>query len=1064
MSDTMPKDTTDGLNRRRLFSLGGAVLGGGVLAGGEGLAAEPPVAGLDRIGGPDTRHVTAVEGTNIAAVASPDGQTIAFDLFGVLWLIPIGGGPARRLTEDLLEISQPDWSPNGKHLVFQAYGDGAFHIWRIAADGTDLKRLTNGPFDSREPRYSPDGRRLAFSSDRDGSYGIHLLDLETGAVIAVPSGVGERYEPAWSPDGRSIVHTADRTRIEVVDLAGGRREIARIDAGGDRFTAGSLSSPAFTPDGRDVVFTAIEHGKAELRTAAGPLIRGEDVFPFRVSWLSATEFLYAADGKIRRARLGGGPSRTIDFTATVTVARPRYTKARRDFDSTDRRPVVGIGSPTLSPDGQTIAFRALNDIYLLRLGERARPLTGDGFWKVDPAFSPDGKSLAYSSDRGGKLDIWIRDLATGEDRQLTRFKDAAVSAAWSRNGACIAFLSQTGGLHLVELDSGAVRQIYGDLWEPGKPSWSADGRIIAYAAFKPYSARFREGLSEILTVNVESGKGVYQPVFPHRSLGTRGDDGPAWSPDGKQLAFVFASRLHVADVDPAGRLLGPPRAINAELTDAVSWSGDSSQLLYLSGGKLRLIPAAGGAPRTVPHGLTWANAKPAGRLLIQAGRLWDGTSPDLRRDVDVLVEGNRIAAVGAQGSLVQTGDARVMDAKSQTVIPGLIEIHAHRQMQGYGYGDRDGRLWLSLGVTSTRSPGSPAYHMVEDREAIDSGARVGPRYFSTGEAIDGSRIFYNFMRPVTEPGQMALELERAEALSYDLIKTYVRLSPRDQKAVLDWAHARGIPLTSHYHYPAMAFGMDGMEHMGATSRTGYSRTVSGLGRVYQDVTAVFLNRDAPRTPTLFNSTALFAEDRSLINDRRTRALYPPWEYARLIERAAQMAAIDRGPILAALEGNVAEIVRTLRAGGRITAGTDSPIDFNGVSLHMNLRAMVRYGLTPYEALLTATRQTATYLEAPVGVIRPGALADLVVVEGDPLTRIEDAANVERVIKNGEAFTIDDLIAPFADHAVHADLARPRRFVCETEPEYWWHHPDYLDQARGACCDGACRTFGAHRVA
>jgi Tol biopolymer transport system component/imidazolonepropionase-like amidohydrolase len=1049
----MPTTRSDGPSRRRLFSLGGGVLTtAGVLAGAPGPVA---AAGETPAVGSDLRSVTVSEGTNIAAAVSPDGRTIAFDLYGVLWLIPVAGGAARRLTEDLLEIAQPDWSPDGARLVFQAYGGGNFHLWGIAADGSDLKRLTDGPFDCREPRFSPDGGRIAFSSDRGGSYGVWVLDLATGAITTVAQGPGEAYEPAWSPDGRSIAYTADRARVEITDLSGGRRVAAQIDASGDRFTAGALSSPAFTPDGGDVIFTVIAKGKAELRSPAGPVVQGEDVFPFRVSWLSARDFIYSADGAIRRASLDGGPTRAIPFTATVTVQRPAYAKARRDFDGAEPRPVVGIGSPTLSPDGRAIAFRALNDIYLLPIGGRARPLTGDRFWKVDPAFSPDGAALAYSSDRGGTLDLWLRDLASGEDRQLTRFKDAAVSAAWSRDGKRIAFLSQNGGLHVVEVATGAIGRVYDDLWEPGKPSWSPDGRTIAYAAFKPYSARFREGLSEFLTVDVETGKGRYQPLAPHRSLGTRGDDGPAWSPDGRRMAFVFASRLHVADVDAAGQLTGAPRPINDEVTDAVSWSGDSAQLLYLSAGRLRLIPAGGGMPMTVPHGLTWANARPKGRLLVRAGRLWDGVAPAARPKVDVVIEGARIAAVADRGSLGDVGDARVIDASDRTVMPGLIEMHAHRQMQGYGYGDRDGRLWLSLGVTTTRSPGGPAYHMVEDREAIDSGARLGPRYFSTGEAIDGSRIFYNFMRPVTEPGQMALELQRAQALSYDLIKTYVRLSAADQKAVAIWAHARGLPLTSHYHYPALAFGMDGMEHMGATSRTGYSRTVSALGRIYQDVRALFLSRDAPRTPTLFTSTALFAEDRSLIEDARTRALYPPWEYARLKERAAQMAAIDRASMLAALAANVAEIAQTLRAGGRIVSGTDSPIDFNGVSLHMNLRAMVRYGLTPQEALVTATSQSGDFLGAPLGVIRQGALADLVAVDGDPLTRIEDAAHVAWVIKHGEAHTIDDLIGPFAAHAATAEAAPARVFACETEPDHWWHHPDYLDQARTSCCDGAC---------
>src|SRR5438067_5766879 len=124
----------------------------------------------------------------------------------------------------------------------------------------------------------------------------------------------------------------------------------------------------------------------------------------------------------------------------------------------------------------------------MRIGERPRALTGDQCWKSDPAWSPDGRYLSYSSDRGGKLDIWLRDLHTGQDRQLTNLPGAAaVSGSWSRDSAYLAFLDQTGALYTVEAVSGAVRKIYPATFEPGRPTWSADGSVIALAAIKPYS-------------------------------------------------------------------------------------------------------------------------------------------------------------------------------------------------------------------------------------------------------------------------------------------------------------------------------------------------------------------------------------------------------------------------------------------------------------------------------------------------------------------------------------------------------------------------------------------------
>jgi len=134
--------------------------------------------------------------------------------------------------------------------------------------------------------------------------------------------------------------------------------------------AAAMASPAFTPDGQDVVFTVIENGKAELRKAAGVVVAGEDVFPFRPAWLSDGTMLYTADGKIKLRKPGGGAS-MVAFTATVPVLTPRYTKKSRDFLSSKTRPVVGVGSPALSPDGRQIVFRALNDLYLLDIGASA---------------------------------------------------------------------------------------------------------------------------------------------------------------------------------------------------------------------------------------------------------------------------------------------------------------------------------------------------------------------------------------------------------------------------------------------------------------------------------------------------------------------------------------------------------------------------------------------------------------------------------------------------------------------------------------------------------------------
>jgi Tol biopolymer transport system component len=975
------------------------------------------------------------------------------DVAGVLWVIPASGGQGKRLTDDLFDVALPDWSPDGSTLVFQSYRDGNFNLWTIRADGSGVRKLTSGPYDQREPRFSPDGKRIVFSSDASGSYGIYGFDLATAAISPLTDTTAEEYEPAWSPDGTKVAFVVAGSRIDVVEVAGGTRTTRVTAPAGD-----VLHSPAWTPDGADLVYYRMRpDGQAQLMRSGTPLFTGEEVFPFPVSWSGSREYVYTADGAIRRRSLDDGRRRDIDFAATVTVIRPKYVKRQRDFDSATPKQVIGIGSPVWSPDGKQVAFRALNDIYTMRLGSPPRPLTRDQWWKSDPAWSPDGRHLSYSTDRGGSLDIWLRDLVTGAERQLTNLPGAAaVSGSWSADSTHLAFLDQTGALYTVEVASGVVQKVFTATFEPGRPTWSADGKVIALAAIKPYSARYREGLSKILLVDRATGAGTYTDPLPDRSIQTRGDDGPVWSPDGRRMAFVVASVLWAVDVHADGTPSGPPRQLTTEVTDAPSWRGDSRELLYLNNGRLRIVSADGGVPRTVPVKLSWTNVRTRGRTVVRAGRLWDGVSPKLRSTVDIVIEGHRITRVGPGQD---TWDAEVVDARDSVVMPGLVDMHNHREMQGYGYGDRQGRLWLSLGFTTTRSPGSPAYHMVEARESAQSGARIAPRYFATGEAIDGSRVFYNFMRPTFDDHQLQLELQRAEGLDYDLMKAYVRLSPERQRRVVEWAHRRRIPATSHYVFPALGFGSDGMEHIGATSRLGYSRTMSATGAGYRDVIDLFNASGAARTPTLFVSQALFADDTSLVTDHRVRTLYPSWEYVSLQASVTTVRTTDQTLNRRSLANQVAQIAAMIRGGGRIVTGTDSPIDHTAVSSHMNLRAMVAHGLTPYEALITATRNAGEFLAEPLGRIAPGMYADLSVVGGDPLADITQAANVRSVVVNGQPHTVGDLLAPF--EAPVAAIA-PSRMAAPVpdhpaNSRFWWHDAHYVTESRNSCCSG--KGFG-----
>ncbi len=942
------------------------------------------------------------EGTSMAIALSPDGRTLAMDLLGGLWAVSAAGGSARRITDEVSDIRQPAWFPDGKTIAFQSYRHGSWDIWSVSTDGTGLRQQTSGPFDDREPHVSPDGRQLAFSSDRSGSYDIWLLALETGELQQLTHTSENEYMPAWSPDGAEVAFVADRSDspgIWAMTLDGRERLLAE--------SAGSVNAPSWTPDGRQVLFNVIANNQSRLVFGGRPITSGEDVFPFRAQWISPQEFFYTADGKIKRKSIRGGDVQTLEFTASLSLTREAFRRKRRDFDSTQSRPALGIMKPVISPDGARVAFAALGDLWVMTVGGLPRRLTNDRFVETDPAWSPDGAYLVFSSDRAGTMDLWLRNMSSGQERALTNLSAAEMGAAWAPDGGRIAFLTDAGEVHTVDVESGETQKVHDALFRPGHPTWSPDGRVIALSALRRYSTRFREGTNQILALSLEDLSERYFVPLPHRSVGTRGTDGPVWSPDGTQMAMVMDGTLWVQLVNRRGEPMGPPRQLTSELADSPSWSGNSREILIHSNDLLKIVSVEDGQIRTVPLNLTWRPRIPEGRMVIHADQLFDGKESSLRGDVDIIVEGNRIRSI--EDHRPDLHGERLIDATGLTVMPGLMETHTHiRKWPGQIFG----RIWLSYGITTIRHLGGPPYEALEDREAYASGVRPGPRIFMAGNTFDGPRIYYSGGLPLQTGAQVEMELERARILGYDWIKTYVRLPDLLQKRVVEYAHDHGIAVSSHELYPAVSYGTDGVEHIGGTSRRGYSPKVTALGHSYRDMIDLVSASGMTITPTVggFGLLLKARRDPSLLDDPRFRRLLPAWVVDSVRSSVERIRDSDVEIREARLKAQGQTVLAIVRSGGRIIAGTDSGI--HGISLHAELEQYVDSGLSPFQALQSATIFAAEALGAgqDLGSIEAGKLADMVNIEGDPLTDIRNARKVRWVVKNGEVFDLATLLS------------------------------------------------------
>jgi len=381
----------------------------------------------------------------------------------------------------------------------------------------------------------------------------------------------------------------------------------------------------------------------------------------------------------------------------------------------------------------------------------------------------------------------------------------------------------------------------------------------------------------------------------------------------------------------------------------------------------------------------------------------DGSVDGLRGPTDIVVEHGVIRQIAAHDDGLHTGV--VIDAADEVVMPGLIDAHARFDRD---FGSNFGRVWLAYGVTSVRIASVNPYEGLELRESFESGRRPGPRVFMAGDSFDGARVYEAGGVSVTSAEQLERELDRAASLGVDFFSTR-RLSNDLQKRVVDYAHARNRPVTSADWFPAVAFGIDGIERLRSAGRRGYSTTVSDSIVPYRDVIDLIAKSGVTFTPMLAalgGFDAREAGDRTLLTDARL-ALFPSAEVLRLADLASSEpdTRLDRAP--SPYETALKAIVT---AGGTILAGSDSPAIPYGLGLHVELEEFVRAGMTPFQALQTATINAAQALGLgdALGTLEPGKRADLTFLGTDPLTDIRNTRDVKRVMRAGKLFSVREL--------------------------------------------------------
>ena len=984
----------------------------GLAACSESPAPEPPAAGppastssIDQ----QTIKVTLTEGTNLAVDSTADGQIRVLAIQGQLF-VSHADGTTRALTDAYRDTREPQLDATGEHVVFHGYANGTWDIWQADIATGEVRALTNGPFDDREPQLSPDGNSLAFSSDRGGSYDIWVRNPE-GAIEPFSTTDGDASSPAWSPDGASIAYALDSGPGSSLHIATRNGEPRTLTT-----SSGSIAGVSWRDDGRVIAFQerTIVDGAILTRLATVDVEDGTvttqtpsdaDVFPFRATWLDDDTLVYAADGFVWRDA-ADAPPETWPFAVDIELTRDRYTRRSRDYDAATLRTVRGIRTPQISDDGTTVFFSALGDLWRWRPNEdQLTRVTDDPFAEISFALSPDETEIALVSDKSGAPRLYVLDLETGAEEAIDIEADGVSGPRWSPNGEEIAVFTAVPtnplGAQIVVINrrDGSQRPILDPLPEMTL-SWSQNGDRLAVARLNPYSSRYREGIYELVVADAASGTTHTVVPTQHRSIRDA-----VLAPDGS-MTYTQGGVLHRLELDANLAALESGGAVTTELTGAPAWSAAGSYLIYQNGDALKRLHAASGRVEDITPPLTFQLDEPTETYVVRAGRVFTGESDDYRENVDIFVDRGRIDRIVPAGEVDLT-DVTVVDATDHVVIPGLFEMHAHMGTTS----ETQGRTWLAFGVTTVRDPGADPYTAKETQEAWDSGRRAGPRTHVTGFLADGNRVYYSVAEGIVSDAHLERVLARIERLELDFVKTYVRFPDQWQRRVVKFAHELGIPVSSHELYPAVAHGMDHVEHIGGTSRRGYQPKVSAKGRSYGDVVTLLAESGMGITPTaVLPGFAVIALDEP---DWFETAPFDYFYGERRKTLYRMMAGRFGGGAAPDTAANNGRFLRTLTdRGALVVSGTDSPFVPYGAGLHAELRLYARAGLSSAEILRTATIQAARAagVDAELGTITPGKLADLVIVDGDPLANIADADNVVMTIKNGRRYPLADLLA------------------------------------------------------
>lgn len=1005
------------------------------------------------------------EGTWMNLDISPDGKNIAFDLLGDIFTMPIEGGKAKVLRSGLAYEVQPRYSPDGKSILFTSDAGGGDNIWKMDPDGNQAMQLTNESFrllnnaywfpsgeyfvarkhftstrslgageiwmyhrsggggiqlterkndqqDVNEPSVSPDGRYVYFSEDmypggyfqynKDPNNQIFIIrryDTKEGKIENLIGGAGSAFRPIPSRDGKKLAYIRrDRiqTQLIVHDLESGTEQLIAQDLSKDQLEAwtifGIYTGFSWTPDNK-----------------------------FIVIW---------SKGKIRKINVETGQSFIIPFEVEVEhkMVEPLQSK-QVCFEDTVQ--IHAIRNCRTSPDQKLLIFNAAGFLYKMSLpaGKPVR-LTDATDFEFEPSFTPDGKELVYVSwddDEMGK--IIKMNLLTGKRNTLLNQKGIYRTPSFSPDGKWIVFVKETGndhqgfshcknpGIYLLS-SLGGTPQLVSTTGQ--YPLFSSDSKRIFYQTGGYLFGSLSKSLKSVNTDGRDE-KTHFTSTYANQFIP---------SPDNKWIAFTELYKVYVAAMPSSGKPIVLSKEIKsipvAQVTDqagiSLHWSQDSKKIFWTTGNQYYseelsdrfafLRSQTDSLPpfdtNFISIDLKIKSFSPSGSMAFTNAILITMDSDRIIEKGYLVIENNRIRDLGSMADFPKLSfrPDTVIDLNGKIIMPGLVDVHAH--LGAFRFGLSPKKHWqywanLAYGVTTTHDPSSNSEMTFSQSEMVKTGRMLGPRIFSTGTILYGADG--DFKATIENEDDARFALARTKAWGAFSVKSYNQ-PRRDQRQMVIKAakelNMLVVPEGGSFFYHNMTQVADG--------HTGVEHNIP-VAPIYKDVIDFWKFSGSANTPTLivnygsvngeyywYQKTDVWKKERLLrftprhiIDSRsRHRTMIPEEEY-------------ENGHIL------TARSCKALQDNGvNINLGSHGQIQ--GIGAHWELWMFVQGGMTPLQALKCATINGAKYIgmDAEIGSISKGKLADLIVLSEDPLKDIRHSESIQYTMINGRLFNSSDM--------------------------------------------------------